>query len=129
MAKMNRRDYLKWLGVGTAAIAGSKIDVFAQRGRRRLRRSQAKPANKVRPDPSILNWNITETKPAPDAFVTAIFAGLTGFTYDSPHGVGKVGFHGGHSNSHQLVARIFEVSSSRCQEFSSQPQISASTKN
>ncbi|HSS22241.1 MAG TPA: hypothetical protein VLL54_19375 [Pyrinomonadaceae bacterium] len=122
MTTINRRDYLKKMAVGAAAIAGSKLDVFAQRARRRRRRRPETPTPKpARRDPSILNWSITQTRPSPDAFVTAIFAGLMGFTYDpqSP-GQGKVGFHG--HEDHNLIVKIYRIEGGVCTLNPQQPQ-------
>lgn len=110
MTHINRREYLKRMAVGAAAIAGTQLDVFGQHPRhRRTRRQETKRPEATRRDPSILNWNITNDPPKPDAFVTAIFAGLMAFSYDSrPAGVGGVvGFHAGHSNNHDLKVKIY----------------------
>jgi hypothetical protein len=126
---LNRRDYLKKLAAGAAGLAASQVEIFGQRNRGRSRRPQPrKPAARQRFDPGLLNWNITENRPASDAFVTAIFGGLMGFTYqpDARGGDGKVGIHG-HSNMHSLVAKIYRYPG--CTPHSEQPNILPSTKN
>jgi hypothetical protein len=46
----------------------------------------------------------------PNAFVTAIFAGLMGFSYDAQRQEGRVGFHPGNSH-HSLTVYVFQIDS------------------
>lgn len=133
MSDWNRREYLKTMAMSIGAVAGSQLPVFGQRSRRKAQPGPSKKSSQQREstrrrDPGILHWNVTEEKPTGDEFVTVIFGGLTGFAYDSDTDEGKVGFHGGHSNSHKLVAKIY-YNYPTCTEHTEQPKILDSTKN
>lgn len=114
MSNINRRDYLKGMAATAGVIAASKLEVFGQRSRRRGRRQATRKSEDVRPgvvpspDPSIVNWKITPNRPSSTEFVTAIFSGLMGFSYDPQADEGRVGFHG-HAG-HKLTVRVHRVS-------------------
>ncbi|HKP47517.1 MAG TPA: hypothetical protein VJT50_13035 [Pyrinomonadaceae bacterium] len=103
MSKINRRDYLKGMAASAGVMAASKLEVFDQRSRGKLKRGRPREQRRKAVE---LNWNITEKRPDPHAFVTVIFSGLMGFAYESGDDTGIVGFHRGNGD-HKLIVKVY----------------------
>jgi hypothetical protein len=110
MAKVNRRDYLRWFGVGAAAIVGLRLEVFAHGPRIAKEREEAE----IEPfDPLVeyfQTWPETDVPPDPNPRVLVTFHGLLDFYYNSSgsnKGILGVGFPKGNGN-HSRMVEIFE---------------------
>jgi hypothetical protein len=106
MAKIDRRDYLKKMGAGVGVLAGTKLDLVAPGSKHKQKRTKKSSLIKHPGTQGILVWPITHTPPSLNPFVTAIFSGLAGFSYDKHSGEGIVGFHPGNGD-HKLDIKIY----------------------
>lgn len=110
MSKLNRRDYLKQMAVGAAAIAGSKLEVFAQHPHRRkscTARTKAAQTlddgmqTQAQLDENFQRWPFTSSRPT-GANISVSLHGLLDFYYnDNTHSdedkrlTCGIGFHRG----------------------------------
>jgi hypothetical protein len=119
MSEMNRRDYLKRLAASTAGIAGSGLEVFGQRTRRKTRPQKTKRRQRVQTvtidaiAENFQQWPGTQARPA-SAPILVTFHGLVDFYYNasgSNAGTCGVGFHrgGGH---HTPKVEVYETGNS-----------------
>lgn len=118
MAIMNRRDYLKGLGVTAGAIVGAgRLDVLAQHNMksREQRGRESQNPTELAARPPLLRWPITRTLPPLDAFVTVVFGGLMGFCYTTHDRIPacQIGFHRG-GGRHKRAFRIYQKQGGRC---------------
>jgi hypothetical protein len=110
MTKMNRRDYL--IGMGTAAGALASLPAISVLGQPEI--SADVDAANSGPGPSpqadLLRWVIEPRPPRLDAFVTAIFWGLMGFSYKTATGppAVEVGVHPG-GNHHNFTVTVVKI--------------------
>jgi len=95
MNKMNRRDYLKGMGAAAGVIAGTELNVLAQR-----------------PEQALAAATVTENKSQllSSSDVTLVFHGLMGIWQDPQTGAWTVGFHSKASGAHehQLMVTAYQ---------------------
>ena len=109
--KINRRDYLLQMGAGAAGfMAAAESPLFGQTKKKPNPRQ--KQASAERATARGLRWPVTNTAPSHDAFVTAIYSGLSQFAYDDGRFV-DVAFHRG-SGGHKLEIQIYKNPHASC---------------
>lgn len=111
MTKMNRRDYLRGMGLAAGAFASwPTLDVLGKREIPEWSATADHKLGQAAPPTGLLRWIPTNDKPKPDAVFTAIFWGLMGFCYKMSSGspVFEVGFHPG-GNHHELSVTVLEI--------------------
>lgn len=116
---MNRRDYLKQMGIGAAAIAGSQLEVFAQHPHRRNTGKVAAKASTTPDDgmqteaqlaENFQRWPPTLSRPSGPTIISVSLHGLLDFYYnddthpeaDKKNSCG-IGFHRGAGNHRARV--------------------------
>jgi hypothetical protein len=108
---MNRRDYLKRMGLATAVTLGSN----------HLAGLRAFAGAISAPLANMVEWPKGTTRPEPAKFdVKLIFAGMCIFGYDGTEG--HVAFHRGHPRRHKMQVIVTKRTGTKCTDISLIPQ-------
>jgi len=128
MKSINRRDYLKHMGIaGAGTVSAARLNLLNSKDRGFLINCDGLPPEiTTAPQSGKTDWPWTDHEPKDNPGVRLIFAGMVAFTYEKDEAL--VVFHRGDDDHHHLKIIAYEGSKGSCNEIYRNEDIPTVTK-